>query len=374
MLDLQRIMSGRRIRPPMDAETLRSEADSVRDSDPVGAARLYAEASDLGSAGASSSLGYMHMVGEGVPMNLEKAALYLRRGADGGEVKAMVNLGNLIMESDPAGALELFERAGENGSVSGMRNAATVLRTGAGMPADPERAVMWLSRAAKTDVASMAVLAHILRTGEGVPADKPRAAELYRRAAEAGDADSMYDLAMMLDAGDGIPMDRAEAERWFRGSAELGDNDARLCLGGILYERSDFAGAESMFADAALDGDVKGMYNLALMYAEGVLGEKDMAKAEEWLEAASDAGFAYAQTMLGTIYLDRNDVADAEILMKKAAEQNEPTAMYNLGALALSGRIRMSDQDAIGYLIKAAESGVAEARELLVSLSGQGML
>ncbi|MDO5861737.1 MAG: SEL1-like repeat protein [Thermoplasmata archaeon] len=358
----------------MDASELRARADSVRDSDPAEAARLYAEASDLGSAGASSSLGYMHMVGEGVPRDPEKASLYLRRGADGGDLKAMCNLGNLIIEENPVEALGLFEKAAEHGSVSGMRNAATVLRTGAGVPADPERAVMWLSKAAETDVASMAVLAHILRTGEGVPADKPRAAELYRRAAEAGDADSMYDLAMMLDAGDGIPMDRAEAERWFRSSAELGDNDARLCLGGILYERSEFAEAESVFTDAALDGDVKGMYNLALMYAEGVLGERDMGKAEEWLESASEAGFAYAQTMLGTIYLDRNDVDGAVYLLRKAADQNEPTAMYNLGALALSGRVRMDDHEAVGFLIRAAEQGVEEARELLVRLSGQGML
>lgn len=358
----------------MDPSAFRNEADSIRDTDPGKAAEMYASAAALGDPKAASSLGYMLMTGEGIPEDREKAEVYLRRAAEGGEPKAMCNLGNLLMESDPAGALELFEMAATEGSVTGMMNAATMLRTGAGVPMDAEAAVRWLEIAAETDVGAMAVLAHILRTGEGVQADKPRAAELYLRAAELGDADSQYDLAMMMDSGDGIPMDRAGAERWFRESASRGDNDARLCLGGILYERRDFAGAAEVFTDAALDGDVKAMYNLALIYIGDALGEPDRGKAVEWLESASDAGFAYAQAMLGTLLLDKGKIQEAEDLLRRAADQNEPSAMYNLAALALSGQIRMDDKQAVQYLARAAESGVEEARQLIVRMSGQGMI
>ncbi len=358
----------------MNAEEMRKEADSIRPSDPARAAELYAEASDMGDAQASSSLGYMLMVGEGVGKDLKKAVEYLRKAADAGDAKAMVNLGNLILEEDPTEALRCFETAGEAGSVTAMMNAAVMHRTGAGIPMDASKAVYWLEKASESDVSAMSVLAHILRTGENVPADKPRAAGLYRRAAELGDADSQYDLAMMLDSGDGIPMDREEAEKWFRESASQGDNDARLCLGGILYERGDYAGAEEVFTDAAIDGDPKAMYNLALIYAGGNLGTPDMGKAKEWLEGASDMGFAYAQSMLGTILLDEGRKNDAIDLLRKAAEQNEPVAMYNLGALALSGQVEMNDREAVGYLVRAAESGVPEAAELLGRLSGQGLI
>lgn len=358
----------------MEAEDVASQADSVRGEDPARAADLYARASDLGSARASSSLGYMLMTGEGVPVDAGRAEVYLRRAAEAGDPKAMCNLGSLVADRDPDEALALFERAGGLGSVSGMRNAASLLRGGAGVPADPAGAVAWLERAAETDVASMAVLAHILRNGEGVPADKPRAAGYYRRAAEAGDADSQYDLATMLDAGDGIPADRAEAERWFRESAEKGDNDARLCLGGTLYERGEYRGAEGLFVDAALDGDVRAMYNLALMYTEGSLGEPDRDKAMEWLEAASEQGFAYAQSMLGSFCLDMGLVDRAAGLFRKAADQGEPTARYNLGALGASGMIEMDEREAVRLLMGAAEAGVAEARDLLTRLSGAGRL
>ena len=44
------------------------------------------------------------------------------------------------------------------------------------------------------------------------------------------------------------------------------------------------------------------------------------------------------------------------------------------GALALSGRIEMPDRDAIRLLTASAESGICEARDLLMRLSSQGML
>lgn len=357
----------------MEASEIREMADSVRDSDPAGAAELYRQASDMGDAAASSSLGYMHLVGEGVPQDTEAAKIYLGRAAELGDTKAMCNLGSVLMGEDPSTALELFERAGGLGYVTGMVNAATMLRGGSGVPADPERAVEWLARASESSAEAAGILAHILRTGEGVPEDKPRAAELYRRAAEAGDPDSQYDLAMMLDAGDGVPADREEAERWFRASAEQGDNDARLCLGGILYERGDYAGAESVFTDAALDGDVKAMYNLATMYADGTLGEPDMGKAREWLEEASETGFAYAQSMLGAMLIDE-DANKAAELLRRAADQGEPMAMYNLAALGLSGRYPLDESEAVRLLVASAEAGVGEARELLSRLSSMGAL
>ena len=120
-------------------------------------------------------------------------------------------------------------------------------------------------------------------------------------------------------------------------SADQGDTDACLCLGGILYERGDYEGAEGYFTDAALKGEVKAMYNLGLMYSEGSLGEPDTGKAEEWFESAAQEGFAYAQTSLAGILYGRGDVEGAARWYRKAADQGEPTAMYNLGAFGISG-------------------------------------
>lgn len=357
----------------MKAEELRNKADSVREEDPSLAAELYAEASDLGDVPSSVSLGSMLLIGKEIEKDWEKARLYTQRAADAGDPTGICNLGVLCTDSDCVKALELFEKAAELGNISAVRNAAVLLRTGGGVPMDSVRAASWLEKGCEMgDASCMAILAHMLRTGEGIPEDKPRAAKLYRAAAEAGDRDSMYDLAMMLDSGDGVPTDRDDAEAWFRRAADLGDDDARLCIGGILYEKGMYQEAASYFTDAALDGDVKAMYNLALMN----LGQElnDPSKGREWLETAAEAGFAYAQTMLGSMLLDEGDPKNAEAWLRKAADQNEPTAMYNLGAVALAGRIAMDDKKAVGYLMKAADAGVPEAGELLAMLSSNGMV
>ena len=336
------------------------------EKDPVKAAELLGRASALGDPQAASSLGYMLMVGEGVPMDMAEAERQLRRAASGGVTAAMCNLGVILSESDPDESLGWFEKAADLGNLKAVRNLAASYSSGCGARLDKARAAEYYRRAADMgDVDSMCVLASMLRNGDGVPMDKAGAADLYRRAADLGDPDAQYDLAFMLDSGEGIPQDRAEAERLFTLSAEQGDTDACLCIGGILYERGDFAGAEGHFMTAALKGDVKAAYNLGLMYSEGSLGEPDMGKAEEWFESAASEGFAYAQTSLAGILYSRGDLEGAAGWYRKAAEQGEPTAMYNLGAFGVSGMIKMDEREAMDLLVRAASAGVEEARVLL---------
>ena len=303
---------------------------------------------------------------EGVPMDMAEAERQLRRGASGGVTAAMCNLGVILSESDPDESLGWFEKAAELGNLKAVRNLAASYSSGCGARLDKARAAEYYRRAADMgDVDSMCVLASMLRNGDGVPMDKAGAADLYRRAADMGDPDAQYDLAFMLDSGEGIPQDRAEAERLFALSAEQGDTDACLCIGGILYERGDYAGAEGHFMTAALKGDVKAAYNLGLMYSEGSLGEPDMEKAEEWFESAASEGFAYAQTSLAGILYSKGDLEGAAGWYRKAAEQGEPTAMYNLGAFGVSGMIKMDEGEAMDLLVRAASAGVEEARVLL---------
>ncbi len=215
------------------------------------------------------------------------------------------------------------------------------------------------------------ILATKYRNGEGVEMDKAKAAQLYRELADAGDSDAQYDLAFMLDNGEGIEMDREQSEKYFKLSADQGDSDACLCYAGILFERGQYAESEQYFMTSAMKGDVKAEYNLGLLYMGEYLGKPDMDKAAEWFESAADKGFAFAQSMMGSIYLERKDMAKAEEYFRYAAEQGEPTAMYNLGGLGLSGQIKMSDQEAMEFLTKAAAGGYEPAFQLLMQLNSQ---
>ena len=240
------------------------------------------------------------------------------------------------------------------------------------MPADKRKGAEWYSRVAELgDADSICVLASMYRNGDGIPADKAKAAELYRKAADMGESDAQYDLAFMLDSGEGIPADREEAERYFRMAADQGDSDACLCMGGILFERGEYRDAEEYFLTAAMKGDVKAEYNIGLLYMGDYLGEPDGQKAQEWFSSAADKGFALAHTMLGTIALDAGDPKEAERRFRASAEQGEPTAMYNLGAMGLSNQARMELQEAVEWLTRSARAGYEPAYEVLMRLNSQ---
>lgn len=216
------------------------------------------------------------------------------------------------------------------------------------------------------------ILATKYRNGEGVEMDKAKAAQLYRELADQGDSDAQYDLAFMLDSGEGIEQDREQSEKYFKLSADQSDSDACLCYGGILFERGDYEGAEKYFMTSAMKGDVKAEYNLGLLYIGEYLGSPDRAKAMEWFESAADKGFAYAQSMMGSLMLEDKDMKRAEQYFRDAAEQGEPTAQYNLGALALSDQIKMEYKEAVEWLTKAAQNGMEPAFQILMQLNNQG--
>lgn len=359
-----------------DAEACRILGTMYRAGDGVEkdcarAVGLLRRAAELGDSPSAASLGYMYLTGECTDTDNDAAERYLTIAADAGDTSAMCNLGYLMMNvrGHRDSALAWFSRAADAGSLKGIKNLAAAHSSGTTDAERSEAAGLYRRAADMGDIDSMCVLASILRNGTGVPVDKPGAAELYRRAADLGDMGAQYDLAFMLDSGEGIPMDRAEAERYFRMSADQGDTDACLCIGGILYERGDYGGAEGYFLSAAMKGDVKAQYNLGLMYMDGSLGEPDRAKATEWFESAASERFAYAHTMLGTMCLDDGRLPEAEKHFRAAAEQGEPTAQYNLGALALSGQIRMGYEEAVDLLTRAASAGVDQARELLLKLT-----
>ncbi len=66
--------------------------------------------------------------------------------------------------------------------------------------------------------------------------DLPERATWFRKAAEAGNADGMYELGILLYQGRGVAEDQGEARRWFQGAAKAGNPKAREVLEGLFKE------------------------------------------------------------------------------------------------------------------------------------------
>ena len=98
-------------------------------------------------------LGLMFYNGEGVQVDLAKAAMWYKRAADLGDSSGMVNLGYLHqqgkgVEQNDVAAVNLYRRAADEGNPAGIHNLASMHESGRGLGRkDPEQAADLVLRA-----------------------------------------------------------------------------------------------------------------------------------------------------------------------------------------------------------------------------------
>ena len=75
--------------------------------------------------------------------------------------------------------------------------------------------------------------------GDGLPQDYGKAIEYFRKSADEGNADALYDLGWVYEAGLGVPQDRQQAIEWYSKAAGRGQKQALNRLD-ALSERASF--------------------------------------------------------------------------------------------------------------------------------------
>ncbi len=173
-------------------------------------------------------------------------------------------------------------------------------------PPLPEDASPEVQRLADLAAAGDADAQHDLATayalGQGVPRDYPTAAYWYRRAADAGMLNAIFNLGVLTDNGWGVERNPAEAFRLYLAAAEGGHPDAQNAVG-LAYAQgygteADAAQAASWFQAASTNGNPRGAFNLGQLYERGLSGEPDLAAAAGWYQIAAERGVAEARDAL----------------------------------------------------------------------------
>lgn len=134
--------------------------------------------------------------------------------------------------------------------------------------------------------------------GHGVRQDDQKAAELFRLAAEQGNAEAQYKLAVTLERGMGVPRDDAGALHWYGQAARQGHAGAQNNMGS-LYEKgrgvpADMAQAVQWYRLAAAQGLAHANYNLGMAYWQGRGVEQDLELAVQHFELAERKGLREA--------------------------------------------------------------------------------
>ena len=137
---------------------------------------------------------------------------------------------------------------------------------------------------------------------------RDEAVDLYRKAADAGDARAMVSLGLLLESGDGIPRD--------------------LVAANALYEK------------AAARGSADGAINLAVALMSGKGAEKNVSRAAALLRTASQGGSAIATYDLGV--LAQQGIAgkpgDALDLFRQSSNLGDPRGYLAAAILLDEGR------------------------------------
>jgi localization factor PodJL len=166
------------------------------------------------------------------PAPEEAGPLALREAADGGDPKAMFEIGSRYAEgrgvaADMAKSAVWYEHAAELGYAPAQYRLGNFYEKGTGVERDVAKAKTWYEKAAKQGNASaMHNLAVLYAMGADGKADNDAAARWFLEAAELGVKDSQYNLGILAAKGAGVPQSLEESYKWFDLVARTGDRDA----------------------------------------------------------------------------------------------------------------------------------------------------
>jgi TPR repeat protein len=207
---------------------------------------------------------------------------------------------------------------------------------------DPVRARQWHAAAVQQGhVGAMVALAYMYEQGHGGDRDPSKAVALYRRAAELGSPDGMFNLFRAYTTGRGVGRpDAAQARAWLDQAAAAGSLDAKKELariapgeydqrGGDLavaafaaYGRKDYVTSAQLYRQAADLGHTNAMVALGVHYRQGLGVGQDLTVAVRWFRAAAERGDPAGQAQLGFAYEDGEGVPENWGEMRRWCEKS----------------------------------------------------
>lgn len=136
--------------------------------------------------------------------------------------------------------------------------------------------------------------------------------------------------------------------------------------GSTAFEKKDYTSALRNFKIAAEEGNQAALYNLGVMYDEGMGVKKDYVEAAKWYLMAAEKGVSGAQYNLASMYRKGDGVAQNEReaikWLKLAAEQGDAEAQADLGSSYDNDKSDEKDRkNSYMWLTLAVNSGVIDA-------------
>ena len=292
-------------------------------------------------------LGDMYMAGYGTEENPREAIRCYEKGAKLGNAYSAISLGNIYyhgehVEENPRKAFEFCKQAVElkPDYIQAVENLGWCYRKGYGTDKDSAKAFELYKRAAQTgDADAMVVVGYMLYAGEGVHEDEQESFTWTKKAAEAGDVMGMKNLAHDYKNGYGTSKNISKAIEWYTKAAEAGNTDSLVNIGRIYLDGdgvpTNYTKAAAYFKHASEQGNGDAMNELGLMYDKGQGVAEDSKLAFQWYLRAAEAGSLIGMANAGACYLwgsgTSKDMVKAKVWLEKSAEGGNYWGMIRYG-------------------------------------------
>jgi len=251
-----------------------------------------------------------------------------QKAAENGDPQAHTLVGRIYAEGagvpqNLALAARWYARAAELGDIEGSFAYGLLLAKGEGVQKDLEAAARMFEAAAvrKHPLANYNLALLFLR-GEGKPENPYRAFAHMLFAAEAGVSAAQYDLGTLYATGTGVdPPNAFEAAKWIGKAAAAGHTEAQVEYAVLLFRGHgvppDQKHGAQLFRAAAEKGVAIAQNRLARCYANGAGVEKNLVEAAKWYLISKTAGGADDNLDKLVAKLSKADLVKAE----KAADE-----------------------------------------------------
>ena len=224
------------------------------------------------------------------------------------------------------------------------------------------------------DAASAYLVADRFISGKDVPRDAIKARHWYEQAAKTGYPLAEFRLGLLFEKGDeGLSADRAQALAWYRKGAEHGNLQAMFNLASLYANQTagspDYASAAKWFERAASFGMKDSQFNLAVLYQSGLGVPKDAATAYKWFAIGAAQGDAEAAKQRDDVRKTMTTAAVAGVeaqikIWHPKVQDHRANAGELPGAVASATQTAPASQSGLA----TAEAEVSDVQNMLVKL------